>query len=374
MSRDNRPSISSLLILLGIFLLVGYELSKWSATWFRSPAGEERPVLARGDLAEDEKATIELFRRASPSVVHITTTAEQLDLRTLNVLEIQRGTGSGFVWDAAGDIVTNYHVLAGASGARVRLYNHNAYDATLVGASPEHDLAVLRIKAPREELQPIAVGSSSDLQVGQKVFAIGNPFGLDQTLTTGVVSALGRSLPSPSPSGDPISNVIQTDAAINPGNSGGPLLDSAGRLIGVNTAIIAQAGAAGIGFAIPVDTINSIVAELVATGRITRPELGVITHEVLSRRVTQRLGVPGVLVLEVEPGSPAAEAGIRPTRRLPDGTIVWGDIIQQIDGKDVQQLDQMNSLFRKLEFGRTVPVTVYRDGERIKIDVKVLRK
>lgn len=372
MSNENRPSISSLLILLGMFLLLGYELSKWSASWFRTPPGEERLVTARGDLAPYEQSTIDLFKQCAPSVAYITTLSAGIDLRTMNVLEIPRGTGSGFVWDDAGDIVTNFHVLAGAgvSGVRVTLANHASYDAVLIGTSAENDLAVLRVRAPREDLVPIAVGSSSDLQVGQRVFAIGNPFGLDQTLTTGIVSAVGRTLESPTPNGVPITNVIQTDAAINPGNSGGPLLDSSGRLIGVNTAI--QRGAAGgIGFAIPVDTVNRIVTQLIANGRVIKPQLGILTADLVSRDITSRLGVAGVLVLGVEPGSPAEKAGIRPTRRLATGLTVRGDIIQKIDGENVFTQEDIHRIFQRQKPGTTVPVVVLRDDETVTLQVEV---
>ena len=375
MPTDKRPSISSLLILLGIFLLLGYEVSKWSASWFRNPATEERLVTARGDLAQSEQSTIDLFKQCAPSVAYITTVSSGIDLRTMNVLEIPRGTGSGFVWDDAGDIVTNFHVLVAASGARVTgarvtLANHKSYEAVLIGASAENDLAVLRIRAPREELIPITVGSSTDLQVGQSVFAIGNPFGLDQTLTTGIVSAVGRTLESPTPGGMPITNVIQTDAAINPGNSGGPLLDSSGRLVGVNTAI--QRGAAGgIGFAIPVDTVNRIAAQLIANGRIIKPQLGIRTADRVSRDITSRLGVTGVLVLDIEPGSPAEKAGIRPTKRQPTGSYIWGDIIQKINGEDVFDQEDIHRIFQQQKIGTTVPLVILRDKETVTVPVPV---
>lgn len=365
MAKDSRISVSSLLLLLAIFLLLGYQLSKWTAGLFRSPAVEERAVTARGDLAEDEKTTIALFKNASPSVAYITTIAEQLDLGTLNVLEVPKGTGSGFVWDDAGNIVTNYHVLAvaGATGARVTL-NHKEYPATNVWASPEDDLAVLRITAPREELIPIAVGTSSDLQVGQKVFAIGDPFGLDQTLTTGVLSAVGRTVPAE----HPIFNALQTDAAINPGNSGGPLLDSAGRLIGVNTAIVGATNA-GIGFAIPVDTVNRIVSQLIANGKVVRPDSGIRTSAELSRSVTRQLRITGVVVLEVEPNSPAAKAGLRPARRLRDGSFSL-DIVLSVGGTRVNSIEDLNRAFEAYKPGQKVPFSVLRDGKQQTIELE----
>ncbi|HTS03462.1 MAG TPA: trypsin-like peptidase domain-containing protein, partial [Thermoanaerobaculia bacterium] len=215
----------------------------------KGAAAAPRPVTARGDLASDEKATIELFQRCSPSVVYITTLARR-PVNFFEMTEVAQGTGSGFVWDRQGHIVTNFHVIENSDSLVVTLADQSNWKATLVGAEPDKDLAVLRIGAPEAKLPPILVGTSHDLKVGQKVFAIGNPFGLDETLTTGIVSALGRTIESVT--GRKIQDVVQTDAAINPGNSGGPLLDSAGRLIGVNTQIASPSGAsAGIGFAVP---------------------------------------------------------------------------------------------------------------------------
>lgn len=227
-------------------------------------------VTPRGNLAEDERATMKLFADSSPSVVHITTRTLQRDLFSLNIMEVPQGTGTGFIWDLEGHIVTNFHVVEGASGAQVALADHSTWQADLVGVAPDQDLAVLKIDAPPQQLHPLPLGSSQDLGVGQKTLAIGNPFGLDHTLTTGVISALGRQIKSAS--GRPIKNVIQTDAAINPGNSGGPLLDSSGRLIGMTTAIVSPSGAyAGIGFAIPVDTIRWGVPQIIKHGKIVRP-------------------------------------------------------------------------------------------------------
>lgn len=368
--EPSRISISSLLILLGIFLLLGYEVSKWTSNLFRQPAIEERIVTARGDLAADEKSSIELFKRVSPSVVYITTTAERIDFRTFNTLDVPIGTGSGFVWDEAGDIVTNLHVLQGAVGAKVTLTTEKGdvtYDASLVGASPENDIAVLRINAPREELHPIPIGSSEDLQVGQRVFAIGNPFGLDHTLTTGIISALGRSMPTRN--GQTISNVIQTDAAINPGNSGGPLLDSAGRLIGVNTAIRNETGFnIGIGFAIPVDTVNQVAAQLIANGKVLRPDPGIRASDDISRMVTRRNGVHGMVVLVVEPGSPAERAGLRSAVRTRNGTLVC-DIIQRIAGQDVRTQADFDRAIQKARPGQKIPIQLLRDGQTITLEM-----
>ena len=331
---------------------------------------EPRAVTPRGALAADETSTIALFRQASPAVAYITTAARRVDFWARNVLEIPRGTGSGFVWDAEGHVVTNYHVVQGADSARVTLGDQAAYPARLVGASPDHDLAVLRIDAPAAALTTLPLGTSADLQVGQKVFAIGNPFGLDQTLTTGIVSALGRSIKSVS--GKPIDDVIQTDAAINPGNSGGPLLDSAARLIGVNTAIYSPSGAsAGIGFAVPVDTVKRVVPQLIAHGRYVAPRLGIVADDQISRRITRRLGTDGVLVLRVEPGSGAGAAGLRGTKVRSDGAIVPGDIIRQIDGQSVADLSDLYRILERRKPGQTVTATVRRDGKDLRMPLRL---
>ena len=375
---DNTPkrppwSTGQVLILLGIFLLLGYEAAKWTNPWFRSPATEERAITARGPLGEDEKSTIELFHQSAPSVVYITTLAQTTNFLTGAVSEVPQGTGSGFIWDDAGDIVTNFHVIQNALQkaqiARVTLSNQKKFDARLVGISPENDLAVLRINAPRADLSPILVGTSENLQVGQKVFAIGNPFGFDQSLTTGIVSAVGRTIPSAA-TRQPIDGVIQTDAAVNPGNSGGPLLDSAGRLIGVNTAIFSPSGSsAGIGFAIPVDTVNRIVPQLIANRRVAQPTLDITMHDGLSQSVTQRLGISGVLVVQVLEGSPAAAAGLRPTRQTEDGSLIFGDIITAVEGKSIKSREQLYSALQKFKVGQTVRLTVYREGKHVDVPV-----
>ena len=269
-----------------------------------------RPITARGPLKADELADVELFRRTSPSVVHITSLGVQRDMFSMNAQAVPRGTGTGFVWDDGGHIVTNFHVIQGANGARVTLADQSSYEAQLVGAFPDRDLAVLRIEAPKEKLPPIALGTSKELQVGQRVYAIGNPFGLDQSLTTGIVSALNREIESFN--SRTIRGVVQTDAAINPGNSGGPLLDSAGRLIGVNTQIASPSGAsAGIGFAIPADEVNRIVPRLIKDGRFLRPALGVTAGPAA---LQQQLKLPvGVAIVQVGNGTPAA----RPSRPGP---------------------------------------------------------
>lgn len=328
-----------------------------------------RVVTPRGDLASDEKATIELFEKSKDSVVYITTSERVLDLWTRNVFSIPRGTGSGFVWDDKGHVVTNFHVVAGASEARVRLNDGRDLVAALVGASPAHDIAVLRIGVAFKRPPPVPVGTSHDLKVGQKVFAIGNPFGLDWTLTTGIVSALDRSLPAED-GRSVIEHLIQTDAAINPGNSGGPLLDSAGRLIGINTAIYSPSGAsAGVGFAVPVDTVNRVVPQLIARGKYVRPALGIEVDEALNRVVTERLGVQGVLVLRVNPGSAAAAAGLKGARLGADGSFAPGDIITAVNDKPVDSVGKLLALLDDYRVGDSVRLTVLRDGQKTQLSV-----
>jgi S1-C subfamily serine protease len=316
-------------------------------------------------LNAEERATIALFRQASPSVVYITTLARQRDLFSLNIAEIPQGSGSGFIWDQEGHVITNFHVIQGASSAKVTLADHSTEEAQLVGAAPDHDLAVLYIKVPKNQLRPLAIGTSADLEVGQSVFAIGNPFGLDQTLTTGIISALGREINATT--GRTIAGVIQTDAAINPGNSGGPLLDSAGRLIGVNTAIFSPSGSnSGIGFAVPVDTVNRIVPQLIRQGTITRVGLGV---RIGDDRVSRRLNLSGVLIIEVDKGSAAEAAGLRSTRIDAKGAGKLGDVIVAIDGERIETSSDLFNAMEKRTVGETVKVTVLRGETRLSIPV-----
>jgi S1-C subfamily serine protease len=336
----------------------------------QSAAPAPRTVTPRGELAADETSTIALFERARESVTYITTREQVQDFWTRNVFSVPRGTGSGFIWDAAGHVVTNFHVISGASEAWVRLADGSDHRAALVGASPAHDIAVLRIELAASPPPALPIGTSSDLKVGQKVFAIGNPFGLDWTLTTGIVSALDRSLPSEGNSGGLVQHLIQTDAAINPGNSGGPLLDSAGRLIGVNTAIYSPSGAsAGIGFAVPVDTMNRVVPQLIATGRYQRPTLGIGIDEDWNRRLQHAFGVRGVVILSVARGSGAAAAGLKAATMRADGSIVAGDIIVAVAGKPVTSVAELLGRLDDLEVGASVTITLVRDGKKIDIPV-----
>jgi S1-C subfamily serine protease len=283
-------------------------------------------------------------------------------------MEVPRGTGSGFIWDEAGHVITNLHVVADASRATVRLTDGNDYPAVLVGYSTLHDIAVLRIDGDFKRPRPVPIGTSADLKVGQKVFAIGNPFGLDWTLTTGIVSALDRSQPTDDGRGV-IEQLIQTDAAINPGNSGGPLLDSAGRLIGINVSIYSPSGAsAGIGFAIPVDTVMRVVPQLIHEGRYTRPSLGIQTDEGINQRVMRILGVKGVAVLSVPRGSAGARAGLEPLQVSRRGEIVSGDVITAVNGTAVDSVARLDSRLDDFPVGGTVKLDVWRQGRTLRLE------
>jgi len=367
-------SDSSVAMRLGLWIGValGFGLAvtvAWLANeGLAQPAsGAQQPAPRTEPLSSDEESTIRLFEEVSPSSAFITSLELRRERFSLNLYQIPRGAGSGFVWDDAGHIVTNFHVIRGSDAARVTLADRSTWDAQIIGAAPDKDLAVLHIDAPRDVLRPIALGTSKNLRVGQKVFAIGNPFGLDQTLTTGIISALGREIESLSRI--PIRDVIQTDAAINPGNSGGPLLDSSGRLIGVNTAIYSPSGAyAGIGFAIPVDTVNWVVPQLIANGRIERPTLGV---ELVSARTVSNLDVEGALVMRVFPGSGADLAGLRGTYRDRYGRVQLGDVIVKIEGKPIESTDDLLLALDRRKVGEFVQVDIVRDGVAESVSIEL---
>ncbi len=322
--------------------------------------GPGAPVPAPEDLTPDERGTIEVFDSASRSVVFITTSALRRDSWSMNLFEVPQGSGSGFVWDRLGHIVTNLHVIAGASTINVVTAGRSEYRARVVGVDPDHDLAVVRIKASEASLVPVTAGNSGNLRVGQKVLAIGNPFGLDHTLTTGIVSALGRTIRSMSDR--TIDGAIQTDAAINPGNSGGPLLDGSGRLIGVNTQIVSPSGAyAGIGFAVPVDTVRRVVPQLIQYGKVIKPGLGVTT---LEDSLARRWGIEGVAIFRAMPGGAAARAGLRGMRETEDGEYLLGDVIVGMDGEKVKSLEDLWRILDRRKVGERVVVDYIREGKR----------
>jgi S1-C subfamily serine protease len=367
MDQYNHPKkrFSSLLV-LALILIVLWWLTDSNERPSYDRKAEPRVVTARGDLAEDEKNTIELFQEISPSVVYITSIEVRRSLFSLNVYEIPQGTGSGFVWDREGRIVTNYHVVGDASRVEVTMGDNTVYKGVMVGSAPDKDIAVLQISAGADDLEPIPLGDSETLQVGQKVFAIGNPFGLDHTITSGIVSALDREITAVT--GRTIQGVIQTDAAINPGNSGGPLLDSAGRLIGVNTAIYSPSGAsAGIGFAVPVGVVNRVVPEIILHGRVMRPGIGATFA---NEKIARRLDIEGLLIINVEPGSSADKAGIRGTRQV-RGNIILGDIILAINGIPVESYDDYRNELDRYHIGDEVTLIIQRDSEHNEVKLRL---
>src|SRR5262245_6770629 len=350
-------------------------LSRRGAASLLDPSATERPVEPRGDLTPAEKINIAIFKRVSPSVVYIATTGLRRDF--FSTFQVPEGTGSGFVWDDGGYVVTNFHVVANVHPGRGKALvflaeGREPFEASVVGMEPDKDLAVLKIDAPKEVLRPIELGTSHDLEVGQIVYAIGNPFGFDHTLTTGIISALDREIRAPSlEAGEPgrlIQGVIQTDAAINPGNSGGPLLDSSGRLIGVNAQIFSPAGtSAGIGFAIPVDTVNRIVPQIIRHRHAIRIGLGI---SLIPDWWVRRAGMSGVLFQSVSEGGGAERGGLRPTPVGEDGTVrEIGDLIVAVDGVKVGSKDDLTRILDRHEAGDRVTVTVERDGRRRDLSV-----
>lgn len=361
--------VGALLLGLGFFIGTSWKTSDSTATTIleeSKPELEEetvKEIAERKELNTNELATIKLFEQGTPSVAFITTSNVRRDYWSSNIQEIPRGTGSGFVWDEEGHIITNFHVIQGADRAQVTLADQTTWAASLVGYAPEKDLAVLKIDAPDNLLHPIPVGTSDDLLVGQSVYAIGNPFGFDQTLTTGVISALGREINGVD--GSIIKDAIQTDAAINPGNSGGPLLDSRGKLIGVNTSIYSPSGAyAGIGFSIPVDAVNWVVPELIEHGKILRPTIGI---EMAPTRAMQRLGLEGILVMNVIKGSGAEKAGIQPTYRDRRGRLQLGDILVGIDDNLITSRNDLRLALENYKPGDEVNVIVLREDKRVEM-------
>ena len=361
MSRRFALFLAVIAAVLVALTLSNIRYSPWTNT-------SARTVDQRGPLSDAERANIELFERVSPSVVQVA--AQSAAANPLAEDEGGEGaageaSGTGFVWDNAGHVVTNNHVVQNASEVAVRFASGEVAQAEIIGVAPNYDLAVLRIKSARQLPPPVALGSSTELKVGQSAFAIGNPFGLDQSLTSGIISALKRRLPTSS--GREISNVIQTDTAINPGNSGGPLLDSAGRLIGVNTAIISPSGSsAGIGFAIPADIVNRVVPELIKNGRVPTPGIGIVAA---SEAVSTRLGVEGVIIVRTAPGSPAERAGIR---GVDFGSGAIGDVIVQADGKPVHRLSDLTDQIEQVGAGKSIRISLKRGSQTRDINIDIV--
>jgi len=320
-----------------------------------APVVEPLPVAPAGPLDADESATIRLFEEASPAVVYIETKRRRLDTWRQLTQDVPQGSGSGFLWDER-HVVTNLHVVKDGTIYRVRLQDGSAYDARLIGYAADYDLAVLEVELPRERVRSLPLGRSAELKVGQKSYAIGYPFGLEQTLTTGVISGLGREIESQS--GLLIRGVIQTDAAINPGNSGGPLLDSSGRLIGINTAIATPSGAnTGVGFAVPVDTVNRIVPRILREGRVERAGLGINLGPDLWARDAE---LEGAVVAFVQPGGSAARAGLVGASETSEGELLLGDVIQAVDGTPIRRSEDLYHALESYKIGDEVSVTVSR--------------
>jgi S1-C subfamily serine protease len=326
-----------------------------------------RHLVAQKPLGAEELNTIAVFEKAAQSVVYITNTAVRRDIWSLNTFEVPQGSGSGFIWNRQGHIVTNYHVIYGADSIQVVLDDQSTRDARIVGVDPDHDLAVLQITGKAETLMPLEIGTSQDLRVGQRVLAIGNPFGLDHTLTTGVVSALGRSIKSVNDR--TIENAIQTDAAINPGNSGGPLLNSAGELIGVNTQIVSPSGAyAGIGFAVPVDIVKRVVPQLIQYGKVIRPGLGI---SLIPDSIAARWGIKGLVIAKVLPGSMADQAGLHGLEETKTGRIRLGDVITAIDGEAISTYDDLARLLDRHNVGDRIKLGIRRSGKEQTLSLKL---
>ncbi len=325
--------------------------------------------LGSGALIENERNSIAVFREAAPSTVFVTQSRVVVDDFEGTASEVPAGSGSGFVWDEAGHIVTNFHVIEGAQSITIKLQDEKTLPAQVVGVEPRKDIAVLKVNAPPGALKPIRVAGAKDrLEVGQKAVAIGNPFGLDHTLTTGSISALGRQMQGAG--GVTIRDMIQTDAAINPGNSGGPLLDSSGRLIGMNTMIFSRSGSsAGIGFAVPVQTIARVVPQLIAKGRVEQIGFGIRVDP--AQRVERRFGLPGVVVLAVEPNGPAGRAGLQGVSRTPRG-LALGDVIVGIDGKSINDYSDLYNALDSRKAGERAKLQIRRGDRTLALEVDLI--
>lgn len=355
---------TSLLLIIALLGAVGFYFAQPYIDRMLYSASTPRAITPRGGLADIERTSIDLFERVSPSVVQVVARPGKLDAMQPDP-DGQDQSGTGFIWDDAGHIITNEHVVHGTDQVAVRLSTGRVLRARIVGAAPNYDIAVLRVDDTRGLPPPLPIGSSDDLRVGQLVFAIGNPFGLDQSLTTGIISALKRRLPTQG--GREITNVIQTDAAINPGNSGGPLLDSAGRVIGVNTAILSPSGTnAGIGFAVPIDTVNRVAPQIIGRGYVATPGIGIVSA---SEDAATRAGVEGVVIARTVPGSAAERAGLRgidPTGRK------LGDVIVGVNGKPVRRLPDLAEELERVGVGNKATLQIKRDGRDMTVEVDVI--
>lgn len=343
-----------------LVLATAFVAEPYLVAW-RFSATSPRTITPRADLTEAERTTIKLFQSASPSVVYVFARTKPQNLFSQGQEETEVQTGTGIVWDAAGHVITNYHVIKGSDQFAAHLPSGESVSVRVVGTAPTYDLAVLQLERIPSPLHPIALGSSADLQVGQSAFAIGNPYGLEKTLTSGIISALRRTIPTAE--GHEIAGGIQTDVPLNPGNSGGPLLDSSGRLIGVTEMIISGSGAfAGVGIAIPVDEVNRVAAQLIREGHVPIPGIGIA---VPPEAAATQAGIDGVIVLRVNPDSPAAKAGL--TGVTTSGEVE--DVIIAANGQTVHDVTDLARIFEKIGVGKTVTLTVERGDQPRSVDV-----
>ena len=341
-----------------------------TSTFFAN--AKESKVLSdkNSALTIEEKQNISIFENVKDSVVFISIHQQVIDNWRMSTFDIPKGAGSGFIWDKDGHIVTNYHVIMNANKAVVTLKNGKKYQASLVGTAASYDIAVLKIQPLKNLLKPIDLGTSRDLEVGQTVYAVGNPFGLDWTMTKGIISALERSMHATN--GVPIKHMIQTDASINPGNSGGPLLNSRGKVIGVNNMIISPSGInAGIGFSIPIDTVKRVVNSIIKKGIYVRPSIGISVDNRINELYRQSNGRGGVVVLDVTPNTSAAKNKLRPTSVDQRGSMTFGDVIISVDAKKIETLEDLYSALDEYKNGDTVTLEVLREKKRKKIDIEL---
>ena len=346
-----------------LFLAAAVAFSALVSPFVVAEKAQPRAVAPRGPLTADEQSVIRLFEAAAPSVAYITT--ERVEVVGLFQAAVAQGAGSGFVWDSQGHIVTNNHVVENARTVKVQLDAGRTYTAKVVGRAPDYDLAVVKLSEIPQGLKALPLGTSNDLKIGQRVYAIGNPFGLTRTLTSGIVSALDRHLPTTEYR--ELGGAIQTDAAINPGTSGGPLLDSAGRLVGVTTAIRSPSGGStGVGLAIPSDLVNRIVPQLIASGRAPQPGIGIVPAD---PDLVARAGIQGVVIARVNRNSPAAQAGLRAVDR--EGKSL-GDVIVAVNGRPVEALPTFAAELDRVGVDNVAELTVIRDGKERRVKVKVV--
>ena len=328
-------------------------------------------ISCNSNMQDSESRDISIFNQNKDSVVFISTNKQIINYATLSKYSVPKGSGSGFIWDKEGHIVTNYHVIKNASSAMVKLHNGKSYKASLVGTYPRRDIALLKIDTPKSELKPINIGDSKNLQVGQSVYIIGNPFGLDWTMTKGIISALNRKIPSSD--GILLSRAIQTDAAINPGNSGGVMLNSKGEVIGVNNLIYSPSGGSvGIGFAIPIDLVDRVVTKLIKYKKYIKPSIGIETDERINDYIKRNLGISGVVVLGLIKGSDAENKNLRPAKIYMNGNIDFGDIIVSINGKKVESIEDLDDVLEEQKVGSSVDLGILRDNKIIHLPIKLI--